>query len=593
MFGWSALGLPAISSDPDRERDPPPSPTPLDFPIYRLPAVPAKPSEDSLRDFHSVLASIRRPQDITPEKFKDLNLTVETDVPVSSIVRHDGADTAAPLPWELDSPHQSLGRPAPEDGSLIFLDNENPYPPREKYDVLEQELLLDNDDAFREVARLPPRAGRQRVRVTQTRKFWTALERMSQYWDDSIDEYYERPKSPESSSDEAKGEGKGKTEPQADTIPMEVDSSSTSANGTATATITNVLTLTEPEKVKKYKGRRVGSGHDMPEDIRDETIRALTEMAAWPFGCQVALPHIPPRVSLDNLLFPVKETFSAARSPKDRQLARNGMLEGPVFVAQCRHETVFRAPDQIHGLGMGDTCDLVREVGAMLLAAQERAREGTVEVKPGEGKWWTTTPRWGGAPNDAIGDSPLILNEQEREAAAHNERKRSRPPTLRRPTLTRKMSSSDKWKIVQPGPSLWDKRMRYIQIGRDRETPFDDIYMLSSINHHLSILHLRIHRRYLDIITNGTSDVPPDSDNDHPWHILKLRRTRWYDLFDGKDRVEVFRGVWTIFHCLLRQMEGPQQILPSPGGAGVGEDYALSPAIADLLSPLVSPFPTT
>ncbi|KAL4925916.1 uncharacterized protein BDV17DRAFT_283651 [Aspergillus undulatus] len=557
MFGWSALGLPAIGSEPDRERDPPPSPTPLDFPIYRLPDVRETPSEASLRDFHSVLASIRRPQDITQQKFKDLNLKVETDVPLSDIVRHDGADTAAPLPWEMDSPNPSLGRPAPEDGSLVFLDNENPYPPRDKYEILEHELLFDNDDAFREVARLAPRADRERVRVTQTRKFWTALERMSQYWDDSLDEYYERPKSPEPGPSETKANDKGM---QMDFTQMDVDNVSTTGSTTATATVTQVAKSTEPEKVKKYKGRRIGAGSDMPEDIRDETIRALTEMAAWPFGCQVSLPLLPPRMSLDKLLFPVRQTFLATRSPKDRQLARNGMLEGPIFVAQCRPETVFRAPEQTHGLGMGDTCDLVREVGAMLLTAQERAREGTIEVRPGEGQWWTTTPRWGGAPNDAIGDSPLILNEQERDAAAHNERKRARPSGLRRPTLTRKMSSSDKWKIVQPGPSLWDKRMRYIQIGRDRESPFDDIYMLSSINHHLSILHLRIHRRYLDIITNGKSDVPPDSsEKDHPWHVLKLRRTRWYDLFDGSDRVEVFRGIWMIFHCVLRQMEGPQQ----------------------------------
>jgi hypothetical protein len=79
------------------------------------------------------------------------------------------------------------------------------------------------------------------------------------------------------------------------------------------------------------------------------------------------------------------------------------------------------------------------------------------------------------------------------------------------------------------------------------------IYMLSSINHHLSILHLRIHRRYLDIITTGSSSIPPDSSPDHPWHVLKLRRTRWFDLFDAQDRLEVFKGIWTLFHCSLRK----------------------------------------
>ncbi|KAL4916920.1 hypothetical protein BDW62DRAFT_93472 [Aspergillus aurantiobrunneus] len=544
MFGWSsALGLPAIGSDPDKERSPPPPATSLDFPVYRLPNVPNTPSEASLRNLQVILASIRRPQDITADKFKDLNIDVEIDVPLTSIVRHDGAKSAPPLPWELDSSNPSLGRPAPEDGCLIFMDNGNPYPAKDRYELLERELLLDNDDAFREVARLGPRAGRERVRVTQARKFWTALERMSQYWDASLDNYYERAKSPEPSQD-------GDTET---TSPMDVD------NQASTATAAQEPNPTEPEQlVKKYRGRRIGAGPDMPEDIREETVRALTEMAAWPFGCQASLPMLPPRLTFGSLLFPVRQTFLATRSPKDRQLARNGMLEGPVFIAQCRPETVFRGPEETHGSGLGDTCDLVREVGAMLLAAQERAREGTTEVKPGEGKWYTTRPRWGGAPNDAIGDSVRVTNEQEREAASMNERKRSRPSGMRRPTLTRRMSSSDKWKIVQPGSSLWDRRMRYIRIGNEGESSFDDIYMLSSLNHHLAILHLRIHRRYLDIITNGTSDVSPDSPADHPWHVLKLRRTRWYDLFDAQDRVDVFKGIWTIFHCQLRHIDRPQ-----------------------------------
>ncbi|KAL3489052.1 hypothetical protein BJX62DRAFT_166419 [Aspergillus germanicus] len=542
MFGWgSALGLPSIASDPDKERSPPPLPTPLDFPIYRFPAVPETPSEDSLRNFQNVLASIRRPQDITPQKFHDLNLEISTDIPVSDIVWHDGAKTAPTLPWETNLENPSLGQAPPADGTPVTMDNENPYPPKDKYDLLEQELLLDNDDAFREVARLPPREGRSRVRVTQARKFWTALERMSQYWDDSADNYFERPKSPEPE------------ETNPDATPMDVDTPAAPEKQPAAPSA-------EPELVKRYTGRRIAAGLDMPDDIREETIRALTEMAAWPFGCQVSLPIAPPRLLLGKLLFPVRQTFQATRSPKDRQLARNGMLEGPVFIAQCRPDTSFRGPEEAHGAGLGDTCDLIREVAAMILAAQERAREGMTDVRPGEGQWWTTTPRWGGAPNDAIGDSTRVTNEQEKEkeaaaaaaAAGGHERKRSRGG-LRRPGLPRKMSSSEKWRLVQPGSSLWDRRMRYIQIGKDRESPFDDIYLLSSINHHLSILHLRIHRRYLDILTLGTSDVPADSSTEHPWHVLKVRRTRWYDLFDAQDRVEVFRCIWTLFHCQLRR----------------------------------------
>lgn len=85
--------------------------------------------------------------------------------------------------------------------------------------------------------------------------------------------------------------------------------------------------------------------------------------------------------------------------------------------------------------------------------------------------------------------------------------------------------------------------------------------MLSSLNHHVAILHLRVHRRYLDILTTGgTSEVPvPDAsvhDDCHhhhqPWHVLKLERTRWFDLFVAEDRVEALKGLWRVFHYMMR-----------------------------------------
>jgi hypothetical protein len=76
--------------------------------------------------------------------------------------------------------------------------------------------------------------------------------------------------------------------------------------------------------------------------------------------------------------------------------------------------------------------------------------------------------------------------------------------------------------------------------------------MISSINHHVSILHLRVHKRYLDILTNGESTFPPDSDTEKPWHVLKLQRTKWFDLFDKDDRLEALKGVWQLFHYQLR-----------------------------------------
>jgi hypothetical protein len=77
--------------------------------------------------------------------------------------------------------------------------------------------------------------------------------------------------------------------------------------------------------------------------------------------------------------------------------------------------------------------------------------------------------------------------------------------------------------------------------------------MLSSVNHHVSLVHLRVHRRYVDYITQGKSDFGEESDSSgQPWHTLSLRRTRWYDLMKGEDRVEAFEGAWIMFHYMMK-----------------------------------------
>jgi hypothetical protein len=78
--------------------------------------------------------------------------------------------------------------------------------------------------------------------------------------------------------------------------------------------------------------------------------------------------------------------------------------------------------------------------------------------------------------------------------------------------------------------------------------------MISQLNHHVSILHLRVHERYIDSLTNGNSNasVQNDDDDEQPWNVLKLRRSKWYDLMDAGQRLEVFHSLWKLFHYLVR-----------------------------------------
>lgn len=405
---------------------------------------------------------------------------MEWEVPASRIVRHNTSSSVPPLPWENDTSGEG-----DQDGKPALMSNDNRYPDKERFEALRNELLIENDDGFREVSRMPPRDGRQRVRIAQTRKFWAGFERMALYWDTSLDNYFERPAMPEQQPEDKRDKMQTddvNTQTSERNTSMDVDQPA-QTNG---SNINNDVGSRTP--VARYTGRRVGAGHEMPEDAREETVRAFVEMTAWPFGCQVSIPTLPPRLAIKTLLFPVRMSFEAGRSPKDRTQARSGVLEGPVFVGQCRAETSFRTPEENPGSGIGDVGDIFREVGAMLLAAQERAREGAADVRPGEGQWWTTVPRWGGGTNDG----PEGEHHTEEDNSNHEEEKPHKRSKYDHPFLAmrrpRKMSNAERWSVVQPGPSLWEKRMKYMQIGKTVGSLYDDVRLSTPIRekHHLT-----------------------------------------------------------------------------------------------------------
>lgn len=76
--------------------------------------------------------------------------------------------------------------------------------------------------------------------------------------------------------------------------------------------------------------------------------------------------------------------------------------------------------------------------------------------------------------------------------------------------------------------------------------------MVSSLNHHISVLKLRVHPDYLRFLAEGTF---PQDPADLDWCSPKLQRTRWFDLFDIDDRTEAMRGIWGIMNYLMRGQE--------------------------------------
>jgi hypothetical protein len=135
---------------------------------------------------------------------KTLNLQLLPETSAAEIIPYRSSSSIHHLPGVSANSSPSPSTPSPtntfsENETVIWkMNNGLPYPTKEKYELLRDELRVNHDDAFYELAHRASRPGRQRTKLTQSRKFWIGLERMSQYWDCSLDHYYEKPSPPPS-----------------------------------------------------------------------------------------------------------------------------------------------------------------------------------------------------------------------------------------------------------------------------------------------------------------------------------------------------------------------------------------------------------
>lgn len=182
-----------------------------------------------------------------------------------------------------------------------------------------------------------------------------------------------------------------------------------------------------------------------------------------------------PRLAVRTSLFPSRFGGLAYRLPTAMTEQRAGILEGPILGVQCRPETCFRNPGEEVGKGQPEILDFMREIVGALIVAQERAREGKEEKKPGAGKWWSEAPRWGGGPGGEAGNP--VGNSDDPV-----------PPVGRgRTGLRGDRRAGNNKKLDRQGSSTWDKRIKYQAIGKNKESGVDDV----SLNHLSCLPRLR------------------------------------------------------------------------------------------------------
>ena len=404
----------------DRERAPPARPLPLEFPDYKPPSSSEPLSHQRMKRLRQTISQFKKPSDASDALFAHFNINLETDVPLSSFVPK-GYFEQRPFLFDTD------------------------------LTTMLKELDLNNEDAYREVLRIPPLEGRTKPRLAYSRNFFASLEDMSRYWDDSKDDYYKVPMGadgtdPDGDHDMKDANGSAAAAPPLSPVPntgydfmassrlkMPGDFPSSSSSTTDDESSSDNASLFSsipagPQRLV-YKGHRLGNAAQMPPTTRLSAIRSFTKMLTHKFNCRDFDNGVRERLKIRDVLVPpqlVMYSFAICRVPNERELARGRFVEGPVMGVSCRHEVVWRresgerllkgdgdedgdegkwkgrGKDEV-GDVLGEEFDFLKEVGGLLALALQRARgeegKGKKEEywqKEVEGWWWAKKERWGG-----------------------------------------------------------------------------------------------------------------------------------------------------------------------------------------------------
>jgi hypothetical protein len=340
----------------------------------------------------------------------------------------------------------------PGDALLPPRDNGTSYVPSktseedEKFAERIAELDITNDAAFRAINKTT-KPGDKAPRLANMRRFWISLENMAQYWDTSADQYYfiNVPAAPEETGSE------------------------------------------HPTKAaRRYKGRRTASGRDMPDTYRANTVNDFVAGVTSAFNCRVGPAYVAPgrfapTMQIGKLEQPIRLTSVVLRIPAARDKQRAGFLEGPVMGVLERNAIDFGSTASFDVSWRKSDHDLLREIGAMLMIAQQRARESQTPTQ-GEDKWYMTKPRWGGKPGYKL----PYLDEAEEEyedlimRMATTEAEKidldAKKLSARR-KLQRAQAFAEKWMTIPktPMPSLWHPKTDYQAIGKPPGSPYDEV----------------------------------------------------------------------------------------------------------------------
>ncbi|KAH6649624.1 hypothetical protein F5144DRAFT_479090 [Chaetomium tenue] len=593
MFGNLSFMIPA--SGPPRG---PPKDVPPAMPINLPQCYPQTPDNDALagqeqgsnkprEPLTSVLQKIVRPAEFNASHFEALGVHVVPDATPAQLLPDP---TFIP---DFDAWHALSTEEvhATNESTRKRLNTGNLSPGCHTYLERKRELSIANEAAYRTIRRIPPPKGQPQARLGNAYEFYRHLELFSAFWEDTSVQ-----PAPEGETDQV-GDG------SAENGPAPTEGNKAQENGS--------------DAVKFY---RTGTGHQMPVDYRQSMITAFLKLVAYDFTCNVSAPRTEPRLHITSKTStdsPRSSYFSSGctfifRTPTTREAARAGITEGPVAAVSARHTTSFLPTDSVSETDKDSVLDLAREVVAALITAQHRAREGRTEKPIGENAWWCTKPRWGGGSGGPIGREVEMLSGADQtigdkdappsesappsssaskgsDATTLPQRPSHRPAAGSIPFPTGSNSISalgggssssgsskgakrlkksgnhpmyDNYRMVRQPKSTWDKKTRYEAIGRARGVDYDDVFVVSTVLHHVSIVRMRVPDRLLAVLSGEAED----NGGGRSWGRLEVWRSPWFDFFKVDERVCAMQLVWSMMAWMMReQVKDGEGALPEKG----------------------------
>lgn len=500
--------------DPTKPRLQPEAPTNVDLPNYRNFTSDAQgpsdwDSEDTRPDFRHRYTNLRRPGDVTGRLLYDFNFDISLPRPIKDLI-----------PTDFDG-HSYV--PLTDENVDVSTIAESTRTCQPAFTARYSELKCDNDLIYRTVCRAKLPAGVERIRLTSFRNFFSALEGMSEHWETDMDYYFiSGQELDDDDDDEPELEPKLPQRPPHSggmTGPVSFATAGMfSKRATTSSGIKRNGVLSEPEDymlvdsknipemplspktmqggmslgaqlrsaglvpprslsthsstsdssseadlpIPMYRGRRISSGIKMPGLYRTETVKGFLEAAIFNFNCKLSLPRAPATLLICGVRVPVRhQTFLVHRVPSDRQTAKSGIVEGPVLGSFVRQDVEAYSEGTEQQRKERLQMDLLREMGCLLHVAQERRRQGRQErvwtkPTPPAGHWFSEM-----ASDKSVPDDSLVSLLGSTNGMGHKAQKVK--------------TKYEMWKDMQPQRAIWDAKIKYMAIGKDDDSDWDEV----------------------------------------------------------------------------------------------------------------------